>query len=39
MQKNPTLVTFGENLRKIRISKGFSQEFLALESGFDRTYV
>jgi transcriptional regulator with XRE-family HTH domain len=39
MQKNPTLIIFGENLRKIRKIKGFSQEYLALESGFDRTYV
>ena len=39
MQKNQTLIIFGTNLRKIRISRGFSQEFLALKIGFDRTYV
>ncbi|MBI2798552.1 helix-turn-helix transcriptional regulator [Candidatus Saccharibacteria bacterium] len=30
---------FGQRLRKIRESKGISQEKLANESGLDRTYV
>ena len=30
---------FGEALREVRKAKGISQEELALESGFDRTYV
>jgi len=30
---------FGQAMREIRKSKGVSQEHLALESGFDRTYV
>ena len=30
---------FGQALREIRQSKGISQERLALEGGFDRTYI
>lgn len=30
---------FGQNLRAVRKSKGFSQERLAYESGIDRSYV
>ena len=30
---------FGINLKEIRVSKGFSQEKLAEESGLHRTYV
>lgn len=30
---------FGEALREVRKERGVSQEALALESGFDRTYV
>jgi len=30
---------FGQALREIRVSKKISQEQLALEAGFDRTYV
>ena len=30
---------FGLALREIRKAKGFSQEGMALESGFDRTYI
>ena len=30
---------FGQALREIRISKEFSQEKLALDAGFDRTYI
>lgn len=37
--KNPTLVAIGKNLRRIRITSGFSQEGLALDAEIDRTYV
>jgi transcriptional regulator with XRE-family HTH domain len=30
---------FGLAMREIRKEKGFSQEGMALESGFDRTYI
>ncbi len=30
---------FGQNLRAIRISRGFSQEHLAYAAGIDRSYV
>ena len=30
---------FGENLRTVRQSKGFSQEHLAYAAGIDRSYV
>lgn len=33
------LVVFGKNLKKARIEKGLSQEELALDIGFDRTYI
>lgn len=33
------LVKFGSNLRKIRLSYNISQESMALEIGFDRTYI
>ncbi|MFB2765094.1 helix-turn-helix domain-containing protein [Marinobacter shengliensis] len=32
-------VAFGQNLRSIRKSKGFSQERLAHDAGIDRSYV
>lgn len=32
-------VRFGENVRKIRIQKGWSQEKLALNAEIDRTYL
>lgn len=32
-------VSFGENLRKIRKNKGFSQESLAFACALDRTYI
>jgi transcriptional regulator with XRE-family HTH domain len=35
----PALATLGENIRRIRESKGISQEYLAFEAGLDRTYV
>ena len=32
-------VAFGQNLRSIRKSKGFSQERLAHDAGIDRSYI
>ena len=32
-------IAFGENLRKIRLAKGISQEELAYRAGLDRTYI
>ncbi|WP_435894874.1 helix-turn-helix transcriptional regulator [Oceaniferula spumae] len=37
--KEASLVKLGKNIRRIRESKGLSQEDLALEAGLDRTYV
>ena len=36
---NKTLVKIGNNIRKIRLSQGLSQEALALNSGIDRSYL
>ena len=36
---NKTLVKIGNNIRKIRLNKGLSQEALALSSGIDRSYL
>jgi transcriptional regulator with XRE-family HTH domain len=33
------LLSFGENLRKLRTAKGLSQEELAFQADFDRTYI
>lgn len=30
---------FGQTLREVRVERGLSQEELALEGGFDRTYI
>lgn len=30
---------FGNNVKKLRLIKGLSQESLALEAGIDRTYI
>lgn len=38
-KKNPALVRLGENLRKAREAKGWSQEELAFRCGVHRTYV
>ncbi|MCW2961849.1 MAG: helix-turn-helix domain protein [Thermoleophilia bacterium] len=38
-RREPDLVKFGENLRRLRTEKGYSQESLALEVGLHRTYV
>ena len=37
--KHSILERLGENVRRIRLSKGMSQEELALEAGLDRTYM
>lgn len=36
---NKTLVKIGNTIRKIRLSKGLSQEALALNAGMDRSYL
>ncbi|MBC7193730.1 MULTISPECIES: helix-turn-helix transcriptional regulator [Marinobacter] len=36
---SPICEAFGQNLRAIRKSKGFSQERLAHEAGVDRSYL
>jgi transcriptional regulator with XRE-family HTH domain len=36
---NKTLVKIGNNIRRIRLNKGLSQEALALTSGIDRSYL
>ena len=36
---NKTLVKIGNNIRRIRLNKGLSQEALALNSGIDRSYL
>ncbi|WP_328189611.1 helix-turn-helix domain-containing protein [Marinobacter sp. OP 3.4] len=36
---SPICEAFGQNLRAIRKSKGFSQERLAHDAGIDRSYV
>lgn len=36
---SPVCEAFGQNLRLMRESKGFSQERLAHDSGIDRSYV
>ena len=33
------LIDFGKKLRQVRNDKGISQEKLALDIGFDRTYI
>lgn len=39
MKKNPILKKFGSRIRKIRESRGLSQEKLAFMAGFHRTYI
>jgi transcriptional regulator with XRE-family HTH domain len=39
MNENEILKKFGNNLRRIRLSRNVSQEDMALEIGFDRTYI
>ena len=38
-EETKILQAFGENLRKERTAKGVSQERMALDIGFDRTYI
>lgn len=38
-EKADVLVRFGENMRKLRNSRGLSQEVLADLCGLDRTYI
>ncbi|MFA5531613.1 MAG: helix-turn-helix transcriptional regulator [Thiohalomonadaceae bacterium] len=38
MSKDPLLVALGATIRKVRRSKGFSQESFAIEAGLDRSY-
>jgi transcriptional regulator with XRE-family HTH domain len=38
-KKNPALILLGQHIRKIRQSKGYSQESFADEVGLDRTYM
>lgn len=37
--ENDILKRFGQKLRQLRKSKGFSQEGFALECGLDRSYI
>ncbi len=39
MNEGEILTKFGKNLRKMRLSRGISQEDMALDIGFDRTYI
>ncbi len=39
MDKQKILEQFGKNLQKIRTDKNISQEKMALDVGFDRTYI
>ncbi len=38
-KKHPDLIQLGQNIRKLRKSKGFTQESLAFEAGIDRSYL
>jgi transcriptional regulator with XRE-family HTH domain len=37
--KNPVLVKLGQNIKKLRLEKGISQEELALQAGLHRNYI
>lgn len=39
MKKSPILEQFGQNVRKLRIKRGLSQEQLADKAGLHRTYI
>ena len=39
LDKDKILQQFGGNLKKARLLKGVSQEKMALDIGFDRTYI
>ncbi len=37
--KHPALIKLGQQIRRLRTAKGFSQESFAAEVGLDRTYM
>ena len=39
MKKNPDLIKFGLNIRRIRLKKGFSQATLAKQAGLSPNYI
>lgn len=39
MQKSPILEVFGQNVRRLRVDQGLSQEQLADKAGLHRTYI
>lgn len=39
MEDKDILLALGNNLKKVRLSKGLSQEKLAFEADLDRTYI
>ena len=39
MQKSPILEVFGQNVRRLRVEQGLSQEQLADKAGLHRTYI
>lgn len=39
MKKNPILLAFGANIRKLRLKKNLTQRELAMRSGLDVTYI
>jgi transcriptional regulator with XRE-family HTH domain len=39
INKHPDLIQLGQNIRKLRILRGFTQESLAFEAGLDRSYL
>ena len=39
MKKNPDLVKFGLNVRRIRLKKGLSQSALAKQAGLSANYI
>ena len=38
-KKNPILLAFGANIRKLRLKAGLTQRSLAVRSGLDVTYI
>jgi len=38
MEKDPQLISVGQQIRELREAKGFSQEGFAVEVGLDRAY-
>lgn len=39
MQKSPILEVFGQNVRRLHVDQGLSQEQLADKAGLHRTYI